>query len=172
MNFAEHLLLYYKGEWLEATLLSIFGLVAGCVAFAIWQPSAHNALLKGLFYPIACLAALTFFTGCFGVYNNSQRLQVLPAQFVQTPAVLVNAEIQRFESSGGVNAWWLPLKALWTILLFLGVAVSFTTRSDFVQGLAIGIIVVGAMGFVIDGFAHHRAKVYTAALKIERALHP
>jgi hypothetical protein len=164
MNFPDHLVNYYEGEWLEAVLLTVFGILTAGVVVAIWRCSGHNVLLKGLFYPIAALAALTFFAGGFGVYNNSQRLALKPSQYSESPADFVRAEHNRFEGANGVNTWWMPLKLLWTALVLAGIGISFFTRSVFANGIAIGFICIGAMGFVIDGFAHHRAKLYTAAL--------
>lgn len=164
MDFAQHLVSYYKGEWLEAALLTAFGVTLAGVAVVMWQYAGQNGLLKGLFYPIAFLAAFTVMAGSFGVYNNQQRLATMPAQYVQNQTEFVQAERNRFEGKSGVNTWWLPLKVSWAVLAVVGIAVSFITRSDFVHGIAIGLVVIGAMGFVIDGFAHHRAKAYTAAL--------
>ncbi len=168
MDFAQHLVSYYKGEWLEAALLTAFGVVTTGLATAMWQHVDHNTLLRGLFYPIAFLAAFTVLAGSFGVYNNSQRLASMPARYEQDPTGFVGAERARFEGPSGVNTWWMPLKLLWAALAMMGIALSFGSRSDFVHGLAIGLIVIGAMGFVIDGFAHHRAKIYTAALLAQR----
>ena len=164
MDFAQHMISYYKGEWLEAVLLTAFGITTIILALMMWQHTDHNALLKGLFYPIAFLAAFTFIAGGFGVYNNSQRLATMPAQYVQNKIEFVQIERNRFEGTYGVNAWWIPLKALWAILVVAGIAATFVTRNDHIHGIAIGLIVIGAMGFVIDGFAHHRAKAYTAIL--------
>lgn len=164
MDFAQHLVNYYKGEWLEAALLAALGVALTGVAVVMWQHADQNGLLKGLFYPIAFLAAFTAMAGSFGVYNNQQRLATMPAQYTQNQTEFVQAESNRFEGKSGINTWWMPLKVLWAVLVIVGIAVSFTTRSDVKHGIAIGLIVIGAMGFVIDGFAHHRAKAYTAAL--------
>ena len=164
MDFTQQLIGYYKGEWLEAALLSAFGLTMVAVVIAMWFFIDQNMLLKGLFYPIAFLALFTTLAGGFNVYNNSQRLAAMPTQYAENPKVFVQAEVQRFESKNGVNAWWLPLKLLWVALALGGVVATFSTRSDFVHGIAMGLVIIGAIGLVIDGFAHHRAKQYTSAL--------
>ena len=172
MDFAHDLVSYYKGEWLEAVLLTAFGITTTCVAIVMWQHADQNALLKGLFYPIAFLAALTVLAGSFGVYNNSQRLATMPAQYAQSQAEFVQAERNRFEGTNGVNTWWMPLKVLWAVLAIAGIAVLFTTHNDIAHGIAIGLVVIGATGFVIDGFAHNRANVYTTVLLAHNAVRP
>ena len=104
MDFAQHVLNYYKGAWLEAVLLTAFGLAAAVAASVMWQYPDQNALLKGLFYPLALLATFTLVAG-----------------------------------------------------------------GDMLQGVALGLIGIGAMGFLIDAFAHHRAKIYTAVLLAQDA---
>lgn len=172
MDFAQHVVSYYKGEWLEAVLLTAFGITTTGLAVVMWQHADQNTLLKGLFYPIAFLAALTVLAGGFGAYNNNQRLATMPAQYAQNQVEFVQAEHNRFEGAKGVNTWWMPLKVLWAVLVIAGIAVSFITPNDLTHGIAIGLIVIGAMGFVIDGFAHHRAKLYTAVLLSQNAVQP
>ena len=116
MDFTQQLIGYYKGEWLEAALLSAFGLTMVAVVIAMWFFIDQNMLLKGLFYPIAFLALFTTLAGGFNVYNNSQRLAAMPTQYAENPKVFVQADVQRFESKNGVNVWWLPLKLLWVAL--------------------------------------------------------
>ena len=142
MDFAQHLVNYYKGEWLEAVLLTAFGIPTTSVAVVMWQHADQNALLKGLFYPIAFLATLTVLTGSFGVYNNSQRLATMPAQYAQNPAEFIQAERNRFEGTNGVNTWWMPLKVLWAVLAIAGIIASFITRNDITHGI-IGLLLRG-----------------------------
>ncbi len=107
---------------------------------------------------------MTVLAGSFGVHNNSQRLANMPAQYAQNPVEFVQAERGRFDGPNGGNAWWVPLQMLWAALAIVGIANSFSSLHLFVHRMAIRLIVIGAMGFPIDGFAHHRAKLYTAAL--------
>lgn len=176
MDFAQHLAGYYKGEWREAALLTIFGLIASGLAVVLWRQADQHTLLKGLFYPVAFLAVFTVLAGGLGVYNNCQRLAAMPTQYAQNPAAFVQAEHTRFEGKGGVNTWWMPLTLLWTAVAVVGIALSFSTSREVVRGVGIGLIFIAAMGFLIDGFAHRRAKHYTSQLlkhhQPDRALHP
>jgi hypothetical protein len=164
MNFTQHLITYYKGERFEAILLTVFGFITIGIAIVMWQNYNQNQMLKGLFYPIAFLGLFTFFAGGFGTYNNSKRLEQLPLKYTANQKEFVQTELNRFEGKSGVNKWWTPLKITWALFVVIGMALSFTTKSDLINGIAIGLILIGAMGFIIDGFAHQRAKVYTSFL--------
>ncbi len=162
MDFTQQLISYYKGERFEAVLVAVFGLIAIGIAISMWQ--YQNQMLRGLFYPVAFLAIFTFVVGVFGTYNNTQRIESLPLQYVKTPKEFVHNEFERFEGKNGVNTWWMPLKTAWAIIAIVGIILSFTTKNEFISGIAIGLILIGASGFIIDGFAHQRAKIYTGVL--------
>lgn len=162
MDFTQQLINYYKGERFESLLVAVFGIIAIGITISIWHH--QNQMLRGLFYPVAFLALFTFFVGSFGAYNNTRRLENLPLQYVKTPKDFVHNEFERFEGKNGVNIWWMPLKIIWTGVVIVGIILSFTTKSEFINGIAIGLILIGASGFIIDGFAHQRAKIYTGVL--------
>ncbi len=164
MDFTQHLITYYKGERLEAILLAVFGFVTIGIAVVMCQYTNQNQMLKGLFYPIAFLGAFTLLAGSFNAYNNNNRLDKLPTEYSANKKQFVETELKRFEGSNGVNKWWMPLKITWAILVFAGLILSFKAKSELTNGIAIGLILIGAMGFIIDGFAHQRAKIYTTAL--------
>lgn len=164
MDFAQQLVSYYKGEWLEAALLAAFGATLAGVTLATGLYTDPCSLIEGFSYSMAFLAVSTLFAGAFQLYSNSRRLATMPAQYAQNPKAFVQAELNRFEGKGGVNSWWMPLKILWAIFVIGGISVPLVIGSELVQGVAIGLLVLGGVGFVIDGFAHRRAKQYTAAL--------
>lgn len=172
MEFEKHLVDYYKGEWLEATLLTVFGMTIAVISVMMWHYAHQNTLLKGLFYPIVFLAIFTSLTGGYGMYNNGQRLAVMPAHYVESPSAFTLAERNRFDGPYGVNTWWVPLKILWAVLTVVGISLSFFTRSDLTHGVAIGLMCIGVVGFLIDGFAYHRAQIYTAALQAQNVEKP
>lgn len=166
MDFAETLIGYYKGERNEALWIAGFGVLTLIINVIIWKNMHSNDLLKGLFYPILLLGLLGLLAGGFNAGNNQKRLRELPLEYVADPSPFKIKEIKRFEGSNGVNTWWLPLKIIWSILLLIGIGLGFWSKSDWWNGLAIGLLLWGTLGWVVDGFAHQRAKIYTSELLI------
>lgn len=164
MDFTQHLITYYRGERFEAILLTALGLVLLIIAIVMWQNINQNQMLKGLFYPIAFLAVFTLSAGGYNTHSNNERINSLPVQYVTNQNELVKTEFDRFEGTNGVNKWWMPLKLTWALLVVSGMILSFMAKSELVNGIAIGLIFFGSLGFIIDGFAHQRAKIYTKAL--------
>jgi hypothetical protein len=161
MDFSETIIEYYQGERNEAVYLFIFGLILLVISIIIWFNLNLNEMLKGLFFPILLLTILSLFAGGYNVWNNQKRINIFPIEYIQDSEVFLKTEIQRFTAPNGVNSWWLPLKVFWTVLLILGLSITNLTKSDFIQGIAIGLIVWGCFGIIVDGFAHQRAKKYT-----------
>lgn len=65
--------------------------------------------------------------------------------------------------------WYLFTNFYWWRAVFVvtGMALSFTPKSGFINGMGIGLVLIGAVGFIIDGFARQRAKVYTSIPEAE-----
>ncbi|MGF1637175.1 MAG: hypothetical protein ACFCUU_08890 [Cyclobacteriaceae bacterium] len=164
MDFAETLVWYYKGERNEALSLAVAGLVILIICAFIWKNMHSNDLVRGLFYPLLFLGLLGLFAGGFKAVNNQKRLTELPAEYAHDNRAFKLKEIERFEGSGGVNSWWLPLKITWSVLLLLGIGIGLWSKSDWWHGLAIGLLIWGTFGWVVDGFAHQRARIYTTEL--------
>lgn len=164
MDFTETIIEYYLGERNEAAYLFILGLILLVVSIIIWFNLNSNVMLKGLFYPILLLTMLSLFAGGYNVWNNQKRIEKLPIEYKNARQGFLENEIQRFTAPNGVNSWWLPLKVFWGSLLLLGLSITFLAKSDFIQGIAIGLIVWGCFGVIVDGFAHQRAKNYTFEL--------
>lgn len=164
MDFAETLIWYYKGERNEALWLAGFGLLILIINVLVWKNMQSNDLLRGLFYPLLLLGLLGIFAGGFNAWNNQTRLADLPLVYAQDNPTFKMKEIERFEGSGGVNSWWLPLKITWTALLLIGIGFGFWSKIDWWHGFAIGMLLWGTFGWVVDGFAHQRATIYTIEL--------
>lgn len=58
----------------------------------------------------------------------------------------------------------MPLKVTWALLFIVGMPLSFVTKKDLVNGIAIELIFFDALGFAMVGFAHQCAKIYTAIM--------
>jgi len=164
MSFSDHIMLYYKGERYEAVLLFIFGWICLFISLPIIGSKTSNPLSKGLLYPIIALTVVCMFAGGYNAWNNNNRLRIMPNKYAKDASAFIKMETRRFEGANGVNSWWLPLKITWIVFLIAGSAATLFTKSDFIHGNAIGLIIWGCFGMVVDGFAHHRAKIYTAQL--------
>jgi lipoprotein signal peptidase len=70
-----------------------------------------------------------------------------------------------------VNDNWPIYLSTWTVLVLVGLGLRFGLKADWAHGLGPALILVGAIGFLIDGFAERRAQPYTDALETLAAEH-
>lgn len=162
MPFLEQLHAYFRGERIEALY---FIIPAGLVMFAL----AGTALkAEGGAFGIAMAVPLIVFGLAFfgtgvgvGLRTNAQVAQ-LEAEYAASPTAMAEKELPRMRK---VNANWPIYLTTWTVLVVVGLAVRFGLSADWAHGLAPGLILAGAIGFLIDGFAERRSRPYTAALE-------
>lgn len=164
INFIQDLNTYYKGEKNEAIWFTLLGIILVISSVVIWRNSIDNVLLKGLFYPIAIFGVFSTLAGGVNIYNNNLRLVKLPIEYEIQKDEFIKKEYQRFEGKRGVNNMWFPLNIMWSIITLIGIVMIFISKGDFKHGVAIGLIVIGSIGFLIDGVASYRAKIYTSQL--------
>lgn len=162
MDLLPHLLTYYRGERLNAIAMLIAGLVFLALFLLVWRQAAPGSMARGLLYPLALLALIGIGAGPFLLKSNNARLERLPQELARDPDAFIAKDTVRIT---GVNKAWLPLKATWTAVLLVGVALAFAGGTPYWKGLGIGLVLVGAMGHAIDGFASDRAYRYLERLR-------
>lgn len=162
MSFVEQLQGYFRGERLEALLFIAPGAL---VLFAL----AGTALkAEGGAFGVAMAVPLIVFGLVFlgvgvGVgLRTPAQVAALEAEYGSAPKAMVEKELPRMRK---VNAAWPIYLTTWTVLVLVGLGLRFGLSADWAHGLGPGLILVGAMGFLIDGFAERRARPYTAALE-------
>lgn len=162
MDFLPHLLTYYRGERLNAIAMLIAGLVFLALFLLVWRQAAPGSMARGLLIPLALLAVIGAGGGPFLLKSNNARLNQLPKELAADPPAFIAKDAARIT---GVNRYWIPLKITWTAILVVGVILAFAGGSPYWKGLGIGLVLIGAMGHAIDGFASERAYRYLAHLR-------
>lgn len=152
---------YYKGEQNEAFVMLIAGIIIGCISICIWKVSTSHSFSRGMFIPLLVLSLFCFGAGLFNYYNNGKRIVDKTALYKQSREAFFEEEIPKMQN---MKSWWTPLRITWTAMLVIGVIIIFSTDTYFWQGVAVGIIIFGAAGHVIDGVAYERNESYTVYL--------
>jgi hypothetical protein len=168
MSFVEVLNTYFRGEKLEAWF---FILPVGVLLVA-FGAVALRAERGGFAWSIAIpciLAGLVFIGTGIGVGARTDgQVAELTRSYHSAPAEMVKAELPRMQK---VNANFRTTFVVFGVLTAVGLILIFAIRSGWSQGLGSALILVSALGFMIDGFAGRRARPYTAALEALAAEH-
>ncbi|HRH69147.1 MAG TPA: hypothetical protein PLB89_06555 [Flavobacteriales bacterium] len=157
MDFLSQLQEYYKGERLGAIWFAVVGVVLLLLSLFIWKQSPPVSMGRGLLIPLLCVGLGGTIAGPLLLRTNNDRLVRLPQEYSLDPQAFIEKETVRLEQ---VGRWWLPLKLIWTVLIIVGLVLAFMGTTPYWKGLGLGLLLIGALGHVVDGFAHERANIY------------
>ena len=161
MSFIEIMESYFRGERLEALyyILPAGLLLIGLAVTAL--ATDRGGFGWGLAVPLIGFGLVAIATGLHVGLRTPAQLETLQAQYREAPTEMLADERPRMEA---VNANWPRLVAAWTALVVIGLGIRFGFRADWAQGLGPALVLIGAIGFLIDGFAERRARPYPAAV--------
>jgi hypothetical protein len=162
MPFLDVMHAYFRGERIEA-LYFIVPIGVAMVAFAaVTLRAERGGFAWGLAVPLVLFGLFAIGIGAaVGLRTNGQ-VAGLEAGFQSDPGAMVAEELPRMRK---VNDNWPVYIGMWTALVLIGLGLRFGLKADWAHGVGPAFILIGAMGFLIDGFAERRARPYTEALE-------
>ncbi len=162
MTFLEQMQSYFRGERIEALFfIAPAALILFVLAGAALK-SEGGAFGIGLAAPLVLFGLVALGTGLTVGFRTPAQVAAIEAEVATNPTAMLERELPRMRK---VNANWPVLLGTWAALVVIGLALRFGLKSDWAHGVGPGLILVGAAGFLIDGFAERRARPYTAALE-------
>jgi len=162
MDFLEVMHTYFRGERIEALfyILPAGVLMLGMAATAV--SSDRGGFGWGLGVPLALFGLVAIGVGVSVGGRTPDQVAQLEQAYQQDPAAMLAEEGPRMEK---VNANWPRLVMTWAGLVIVGLGLRFAVSADWAHGLGPALVLIGAAGLLIDGFAERRARPYTAALE-------
>lgn len=168
MPFLETLHAYFRGERLEA-LCFIVPIGVAMLAFAaVTLRAERGGFAWGLAIPLIVFGVSAIGVGAAVGLRTAGQVAALEAEFQRDPGAMLSDELPRMQQ---VNANWPIYIGMWTVLVVAGLGLRFGLMADWAHGVGPALILIGAMGFLIDGFAERRARPYTNALEALAAHH-
>jgi hypothetical protein len=154
---------YFRGERIEA-LYFIVPIGAAMVAFAaVTLRAERGGFAWGLAVPLVLFGLFAIGIGAAVGLRTTGQVAAIEAGFQSDPGAMVADELPRMQK---VNDSWPIYIATWTTLVLIGLGLRFGLKADWAHGVGPAIILIGALGFLIDGFAERRARPYTEALEV------
>jgi len=168
MPFLEITHAYFRGERLEA-LCFIVPIGVAMLAFAaVTLRAERGSFAWGLAIPLILFGVFAIGVGAAVGLRTAGQVAAVEAGFHRDPAAMLSDELPRMQT---VNANWPTYIRMWTVLVLVGLGLRFGMKSDWAHGVGPALILIGALGFLIDGFAERRARPYTEALQLLAAEH-
>jgi hypothetical protein len=159
---------YFRGERIEA-LYFIVPIGVAMVAFAaVTLRAERGGFAWGLAVPLVVFGLFAIGVGAAVGLRTAGQVAAIESGFQDNPGAMVADELPRMQK---VNDNWPLYIGMWTTLVVVGLALRFGLTADWAHGVGPAIILIGAVGFLIDGFAERRARPYTEALQILAAEH-
>ena len=162
MSFLDVLHTYFRGEKIEA-LAFILPIGLALLAFGlVILKVERNGFTWGAAVPSILFGLVLIGTGIGVGRRTSGQVAELTRSFEEAPAIMVQTELPRMHK---VNANFRTTFWAFGMLVVLGLILLYLVRAEWAQGLGSALILAGAIGLLIDGFAERRAVPYTAALE-------
>jgi hypothetical protein len=168
MAFTDQLQDYFRGERIEALFFLVPAALMLFVIAGAAVKSEGGSFGIGLAAPLVLFGLVALGTGLAVGLRTPSQVAALEAEYATSPKAMVEKELPRMRR---VNTNWAIYLSTWTGLVVVGLVLRFALKADWAHGLGPGLMLVGAMGFLIDGFAERRARPYTAALEALAATH-
>ena len=167
MDTAEQVLRdYFAGEKAEAFWIMAAGLasLAGAVALGVWT---RESFARGLAAALLVMAALGLGVGGTVYFRSDAQAQ----QLVE----LHQADAARFEAEEGarmrkVMSSFGQYRIGYAIAVALALLLVYGLDRPWQHGLAVGLLLLAALGLTIDFFAERRGVNYVQGLQVQRWL--
>jgi TRAP-type uncharacterized transport system fused permease subunit len=162
MSFLEIMNTYFRGEKLEAWFfilpVGLLLVVLGVVALK----AERGGYAWGVAVP-CFLVGLTFIATGIGVGSRTDgQVAELTRGYEDARAEMVRGELPRMEK---VSALFRTTYVVFGVFTVVGLLLIFALNFGWSKGLGAALILVAALGFLIDGFAGRRTVPYIQALE-------
>lgn len=161
MSFIDIMHTYFRGEKIEAMwFIAVTGvalLIFGGVALKV----ERGGYSWGVAIPSLLFGVILLGVGLGVGLRTNQQVTEIEISFKQNPSALLQKELPRMEK---VNSNFRTTYYALGALAFLGLLIHYLVGPEWGRGLGSTLVLLGAIGLLIDGFAERRAEPYTAAL--------
>lgn len=161
MSFMEVLHTYFRGEKIEA-LWFILPVGLLLVPFGIVTLKAERGgFAYGIAIPCLLFGIALIGTGVAVGTRTKGQVAEIEQSFQKNPVEMVARELPRMEK---VNANFKLTFMAFGVLATAGLGIHYLCGPNWGRGLGAALILISAIGLLIDGFAGRRAEPYTSAL--------
>ena len=115
----------------------------------------------GVAIPCILFGLVVIGTGAVVGGRTAAQVAELDRLLTDSPAALLTTELPRMRTVNEAFALYVKGYLAMTVI---GLGLRFALSADWAHGTGAALILLAGLGFMIDGFAERRARVYTQAL--------
>jgi hypothetical protein len=161
MNVEPVLREYFAGEKSEASLILLAGVLALAAAIWLWF-SVREPFARGLAASLLLTAALGIAVGGSVYFRTDGQVRQLVEMQQRDPARFAVEEGPRIRQ---VVKSFGQYRIGYAIAIGMALVFVFVVGKPLFHGLAVGLLILAALGFTIDYYAEHRAVEYARGLE-------
>lgn len=159
---------YFAGEKLESAWIVLAGVLALGSALVLWL-AVRQPFARGLAAALLGTAALGLFVGGTVYLRTDRQVAQLQALHATDAARFAAEEGARIATV--VRSFW-HYRLAYAAAVLLALVLVFALGWPQYHGLAVGLLLLAALGFTIDHYAEARARDYQHALAAAGAIAP
>lgn len=160
MDILRHSMQWIRGEISEMVLIAAGGLAVAAAGLAFHRFGA-TPLAKAMLVPLVSIGLFFGALGLAGYVNNQRRIPVFERAAREDAVAFVRAEKVRVE---GFQNMYAVTNVLAPLCFAAAATLFWVTLNPRARGIAIGLVLFGLFGFLVDGFSKERADLYYAQL--------
>lgn len=162
MSFIEIMHTYFRGEKLEALWFILPAGILLVILGGVTVKAERGGFAWGVAIPCLLFGLILIGTGIgVGTRTNGQVAEIEQI-FQENPAAMVQKELPRMEK---VNSNFKLTFTVFGALVAVGLIIHYFGGPNWGRGVGAALILISAIGLLVDGFAERRAEPYTAALE-------
>ncbi|TND01807.1 MAG: hypothetical protein FD123_4183 [Bacteroidetes bacterium] len=152
---------YFAGEKLQCTIGIILSFIS--IALSVYFLALHKPLLRGISFVFIPLSVLLLII-CIGVVTRTPKdIERITGFYKTEPQKIQTDELPRMEK---VMKNFTLIKRIELCFFTAGLLLTiFFGKNDLIKGIAIGLMIQGAILYLFDYSAEVRGKVYFEFLK-------
>lgn len=162
MTFIEIMHTYFRGEKLEALWFILpVGLLLFCFGIAALK-AERGGFAWGIAIPCLIFGIIFIGTGIGVGIRTKGQVTKIEKSFLVNPVEMAQKELPRMDK---VNTNFKLTYIVFGVLIVVGLGIHYLGDPNWGRGLGAALILICAIGLLVDGFAERRAEPYTAALE-------
>lgn len=160
MELIEHTSEWALGDALQGKIMLFSGILAVTAMFFIFK--GDNGVLKGMMIPLGLLALIALGYGGFLTFGRPAHIEKVRVMYQEDPAATVAAELKKAETD---HRNYTVIKYVWPVLMAISALLLLVFKSEYQQGLLMGLLILFIYGMILDTFLHHKLSPYLEVLR-------
>ena len=155
MNLLDYTTTWAKGDIFQGRIMLTIGIVLLIAGITIFR--SNHDLLKGMLIPLGLVVLILVCYGSVLAFTRSGHLENVKTVYAENQVQAIQKEYNKATTD---NKNYTMLKPIWVVLIIISAILFYFLKTDYLKGLAIGLIGLFFTALLVDSMLHYRLKPY------------